>query len=94
MIPLFSATIGPISVGINGRKIASYTHGIFDNDDCGQDLNHGVLAVGYGSEEGKDFWIVKNSWGVYWGEKGFIKMRRNKNNQCGIASDPSYPIVV
>ncbi|UYV65108.1 hypothetical protein LAZ67_3003147, partial [Cordylochernes scorpioides] len=88
---------GPIAVAIdsNHHSIRHYKEGIYDEPLCSSyRLTHAVLVVGYGSENGKDYWLVKNSWGKNWGEDGYIKMSRNKNNQCGIASLPIYPISV
>ncbi|CAN6200703.1 unnamed protein product [Urochloa humidicola] len=86
----------PVSVAINaaGPAFQHYSSGIF-NGMCGLKLDHGVTAVGYGSEDGKDFWIVKNSWGPGWGEAGYIRMERNvflPMGKCGIAMDASYPV--
>jgi hypothetical protein len=86
----------PIAVAIEagGREFQFYTSGIFTGS-CGTALDHGVLAVGYGSEDGKDYWIVKNSWGAEWGESGYLKMERNiadKTGKCGIAMEASYPL--
>ncbi|OVA15890.1 Granulin [Macleaya cordata] len=87
----------PIAVAIEagGRAFQLYESGIFTGK-CGTQLDHGVTAVGYGTENGKDYWIVKNSWGASWGEAGYIRMERNlantKTGKCGIAMEASYPL--
>lgn len=91
------ATIGPISVGIDAsqRSFQLYKSGIYDDPACTQTPDHAVVCVGYGTEgPDKDFYIVRNSWGTVWGDMGYIKMARNKDNLAGIANMASYPLVV
>ncbi|KAK4754103.1 hypothetical protein SAY87_002207 [Trapa incisa] len=87
----------PVSVAIeaSGRSFQLYESGVFTGE-CGTELDHGVVVVGYGSEDGVDYWVVRNSWGSDWGEEGYIRMERNVKGygwgKCGIAVEPSYPI--
>eukprot|EP00771_Trimastix_marina_P002279 gnl/Trimastix_PCT/340.p1 GENE.gnl/Trimastix_PCT/340~~gnl/Trimastix_PCT/340.p1 ORF type:complete len:487 (-),score=170.93 gnl/Trimastix_PCT/340:103-1563(-) len=90
------ATRGPVAVAIAvTRKMVFYGHGIFVDEECGsrpQDLGHSVTAVGYGVENGQEYWILKNSWAPYWGNNGYIYVARNHHNMCGCATSAAYAI--
>merc|ERR1712038_1786794 len=88
------ATVGPISVAIEADQSSfqHYSSGVL-TARCGTNLDHGVLAVGYGTESGTDYWKVKNSWGSSWGMNGYVLIQRGVN-KCGIQDGPpSYPTV-
>lgn len=91
------ATIGPVSIAIDAshQSFQFYAEGVYYEPECNAtQLDHGVLVVGYGTdEEDSDYWLVKNSWNTTWGDEGYIKMSRNRENNCGIASSASYPLV-
>jgi hypothetical protein len=94
-----AVTMQPVTVAIEADQLAFqlYKSGLFSSS-CGTSLDHAVVAVGYGTDaaSGKKFWIVRNSWGGSWGEKGYIRFPmglNGKSGQCGIAMEPSFPIV-
>ena len=89
----------PVSVAIEAdtRYFQSYSGGVLDASTCGTQLDHGVLVVGYGEEKGEKYWLVKNSWSSSWGENGYVKILRSDSSNdpgiCGIAMQPSFPVV-
>ena len=91
-----AVTQQPVSIAIEADKsvFQLYKSGVLQST-CGSQLDHGVLLVGYGTEDGKDYWKVKNSWGASWGDAGYVKLLRGKggSGECGLLKQASYPVV-
>ena len=91
---------GPTSISftvVPGFK--QYSGGVYINATCPNvplDVNHDVMLIGYGTEMGLDYWLIKNSWGATWGDNGYIRIANTRKNEpgiCGINSVPSYPVI-
>jgi C1A family cysteine protease len=91
---------GPVSVAIEADTTVFqfYQSGIITSAKCGTNLDHGVLVVAYGTENGQAYWTIKNSWGPSWGENGYVRVAANFGSTndagiCGVAMQPSFPVV-
>ncbi|EAY06235.1 Clan CA, family C1, cathepsin L-like cysteine peptidase [Trichomonas vaginalis G3] len=87
---------GPHAIAIDAGhdSFMMYESGVYEDASCSSStLDHAVGLVGYGVDGDKDFWLVRNSWSTTWGEQGYVRIRRNYHNMCGVASEPMFPVV-
>jgi C1A family cysteine protease len=81
----------PLAVSIEADKMVfqTYSSGVLNSTKCGTNLDHAVLAVGYGTENGQNYWLVKNSWNTTWGDQGYIKLAVvDGKGICGVQMEP------
>jgi cathepsin F len=89
---------GPLSIALNAIWMQFYHSGISNPMYCPPDLDHAVLLVGFGTKTGlfgqiEKYWIIKNSWGESWGEKGYYLLARGHNGKCGVNKQVVRPLV-
>jgi C1A family cysteine protease len=86
-----------IAIEADTRYFQSYSSGILDSTSCGTTLDHAVEIVGYGTENGVDYWKIRNSWSENWGEKGYVRIKKTSSTNdigiCGLAAQPSFIMV-
>jgi len=81
-----------VSIEADKRVFQTYKSGVLSGTECGTKRDHAVLAVGYGSEDGQDYWLVKNSWNTTWGDQGYVKLAiTDGDGTCGVQMGPLYP---
>ena len=81
-----------VSIEADRRVFQSYQSGVMDSTSCGTNLDHAVLTVGWGTESGQDYWLVKNSWNTTWGDQGYIKLAIvDGEGICGVQMEPLAP---
>jgi len=83
----------PVAIQADQRVFQQYTSGVFEDSRCGSSLDHAVTLVGYGTEGGKEYYTMRNSWGSSWGEAGYMKMAiiGDGVGTCGVQMDPVAP---
>ena len=83
---LAALALGPVSVTVDADSTAfrNYSSGVVTGTDCGTSLDHAIVAVGYGTEDGEDYYLVRNSWGTGYGDKGYIKIGRGGEDSWGV----------
>ena len=86
-----------IAIEADTRYFQSYSGGILDSASCGEKLDHAIEIIGYGTENGVDYWNVRNSWGPSWGEQGYFRLKKTSSTNdigiCGLAAEPSFLVV-
>jgi len=85
------ATVGPIAISVDASSWGAYESGIFDGCNLASpDIDHAVVLVGYGEENGSNYWLVRNSWSPAWGERGYIRVARTdaEETKCGTDTTP------
>ena len=88
-----------VAIDASSSMYTYYSGGVINNASCGTNLNHGVTVIGYGHDSTSklDYWLLKNSWGTWWGEQGFFRMMRDNSTgnkgMCGLLSIPTYPLL-
>jgi len=85
------ANVGPLAISVDASAWSFYESGIFNG--CNQttpDVDHAVQLVGYGTDAGQDYWLVRNSWSDGWGEEGYIRLLRKSTPTCGTDVTPEH----
>jgi len=84
-----------VSIEADQHDFQYYKSGIFDSAACGTRLDHATNVVGWGSDKGTEYWIMRNSWGKSWGEKGYMRLKIEASGKgiCGIQHEPLYPTI-
>lgn len=89
--------LGPVGVAFAASDAFMYFSGGIWDYDCSADVNHGMVAIGYGSEDGRGYAIVRNSWGTTWGEQGYVRVTMEPNESgngfCELYAYPNYPVI-
>lgn len=80
-----------IALAAGNNIFSLYKEGILDNTSCPDTIDHGVAIVGWGNESGKDYWVMRNSWGAGWGDQGYIKIAAYEGD--GICASQLYSYI-
>ena len=92
----YAVAQNPVATAVDAhhRSFLFYESGVYRSAECTQEVTHGVLVVGYGTDDdGTPYFVLKNSWSEFWGDDGYMRIAATPEGMCGLGSEAYFPVL-